>query len=147
MAKKKKATVDPMGLFGIPVLKTAGEYGSVSVILVNGVVIYAMADPEGNGPGVLFGDDKEGDFRLAGDERDGFLKGRKIKSVGKLSAKQMDDMMWDGEPPATLIFEDGTRLYASRDPEGNGPGQMIIHMPDGKEYYPQPQGPKDWSPR
>jgi hypothetical protein len=146
MAKKKEAPVGVSGFFGVPVLKTFGDYGSTSVVLANGMTIYAIADYEGNGPGVLFGDDHAGEFRLVGDERDGFLRGRKIKSIGKLSAKQMKDMMWDGEAPATLVFDDGTRLYASRDPEGNGPGQIIIRMPNGKEYYPQPQGQKDWSP-
>jgi hypothetical protein len=154
MAKKKK---DELEIFGIPVFQTirmaestaAAEgwsSGAAVIVLQNGVSIYAGADPEGNDHGALFGNDKDGDFQLAGDQRDGFLKGKKIKAIGKLSQSSMDEMMWYGESPAVLEFEDGTRLWPSRDDEGNGPGTLIARTTKGKTFYLVAQGPKDWSP-
>lgn len=156
MAKKKKSA--PLAIIGVPVFQTIRKspwssgresqaHGVPTIVLQNGVSLYALSDPEGNGFGALFGSDAEGDFRLAGDQRDAFLKGRKITAVSKLKQSVMNDMMWDGEPPAVLEFEGGIQIYASRDEEGNGPGTLIAQEPGGREFYIFGQGPKDWSPR
>jgi hypothetical protein len=39
---------------------------------------------------------------------------------------------WGGEEPAVVLeLEDGSRLFASRDPEGNGPGALFFERKDG----------------
>ena len=34
-------------------------------------------------------------------------------------------------PPPVIVLDDGTLLYPSRDPEGNGPGALFGASPDG----------------
>jgi len=55
------------------------------------------------------------------------LVGRTIKAVRPMTRQELAAEGWGPErhPPAVLELDDGTRLYASRDPEGNGPGCLF----------------------
>jgi len=49
-----------------------------------------------------------------------------IKEVRPMTAKEMEAEYWDcRRPPTVIILENGTKLYASRDEEGNGPGALF----------------------
>lgn len=157
MAKKKAAEKGPE-LVGTRIFQVIGMGPTMAaqegllagipvIVLENGISIFALSDPEGNGAGALFGSDSQGDFHVYPGPEVDFLKHIRLLSVGKLSPKQMQDMMWDGEPPAVLEFEGNVRIFASRDNEGNGPGTLIASLPNGKSFYIFGLGPKDWSPR
>jgi len=60
--------------------------------------------------------------------------GHTIVDVEMLSDKDMESEGWDSnERSAVLILDDGTRLYASCDYEGNGPG-AIFGRKDDKHF-------------
>ena len=54
-----------------------------------------------------------------------------------MTKKELDAEGWEGhDAPAVLILSDGSKLYPSRDSEGNGPGALFgIH--DGKQFQLQ----------
>ena len=60
------------------------------------------------------------------------LVGRKIVSMRKMTPKEMRAEGWDGTPPIVLVLEDGCRIYASHDAEGNGPGVLFGQTKDGR---------------
>lgn len=157
MAKKKTAEKAPE-IAGVRIFQVIGmsrqraaqegmPEGIPVIVLENGVSLFAQSDPEGNGAGAIFGSDPQGDFHVIAGPEVEFLRYRRILSVGKLSKQEMEDMMWDGQAPAVLELEGKTRLFASRDEEGNGPGTLIAGLPNGKSFYIFGLGPKDWSPR
>lgn len=56
--------------------------------------------------------------------------GLTIRAVEPLSAADRGREGWEAEPwngntAVALVLSDGSRLYASRDPEGNGPGALF----------------------
>ena len=54
------------------------------------------------------------------------LVGLRIVEVRKLTPTELAREYWDLDTEAyCLVFDDGTRIYASRDEEGNGPGELI----------------------
>lgn len=57
------------------------------------------------------------------------LIGRRIVGVDYMTPGEARDALWY-ERPIVLMLDDGTQLYPSRDPEGNG-GGTIFGM-DGK---------------
>jgi hypothetical protein len=61
------------------------------------------------------------------------MLGLKIVGVRKLTKKEIKAEGWDGTTMA-IVLSDGTLLYASRDEEGNGPGQIFGKAPDGKAF-------------
>lgn len=69
----------------------------------------------------------------------GCLVGQKIKEVRLLTPAEMDKQYWEtqlgGSPPVVLVTEDGTKLFPSRDGEGNGPGVLFGETPRGKGFY------------
>ena len=57
------------------------------------------------------------------------LVGQTIKAVRPMTKKELTAEGWEtgsrhGTPTA-LVLADGTVLYASQDPEGNGPGALF----------------------
>ena len=65
------------------------------------------------------------------------MVGQKIVSIDMMSDKDLSKEGWDGggEVSAVLTLEDGTRLYASRDYEGNGPGAIFGTNKNGKDMF------------
>lgn len=56
------------------------------------------------------------------------LVGRTIREVRQMTPAELNEERWDAGPgdcPVTLVLDDGTKLYATRDPEGNGPGALF----------------------
>lgn len=64
------------------------------------------------------------------------LAGLKIVEVRGLTASEMTDEGWPrgSEPTAAIVLSDGTVLFASRDSEGNGPGQIFGKSPQGDAF-------------
>jgi hypothetical protein len=60
--------------------------------------------------------------------------GKRIVAVKPLSEKLMKDEGWDYGEGVVLELEDGTLLYPSRDPEGNGPGVLFGKDKNGKNF-------------
>tara|TARA_Y100000401_G_scaffold108354_1_gene103550 strand:+ start:2724 stop:2942 length:219 start_codon:yes stop_codon:yes gene_type:complete len=55
------------------------------------------------------------------------IVGKKIDKIVPLSIEDCSSECWDYENEATavIVLENGIRLYASRDYEGNGPGALF----------------------
>lgn len=58
------------------------------------------------------------------------LIGKKLKAIRPMTPTEMRREGWWGlangrRVPTVFEFEDGTLLYASKDPEGNAPGAMF----------------------
>ena len=52
------------------------------------------------------------------------LIGKTIANIRPMTAEEMNGYGWDGYPPPVLVLSDGTKLFPSIDPEGNGPGTL-----------------------
>ncbi len=62
------------------------------------------------------------------------LKGKTIVDVRPMTKKEMSDEYWHEDlngPPAVIVLDDGTKLYPSQDPEGNGPGCLFGQSEEG----------------
>lgn len=68
------------------------------------------------------------------------MLGLEIVGIRKLTKKEIKDEGWGGsiDVPMAIVLSDGTLLYASRDEEGNGPGQIFGKAPDGKAFQLMP---------
>lgn len=55
------------------------------------------------------------------------VEGRTIAKVRPMTKDELDANGWDDRWDGVVVLEldDGTRLFPSRDPEGNGPGAMF----------------------
>ena len=65
------------------------------------------------------------------------IEGQRIKSVRKMTAAEMSSEGWAltiHGAPTVLVLENGTILYPSRDPEGNGAGCLYGKF-KGKTFY------------
>jgi hypothetical protein len=66
------------------------------------------------------------------------LEGKEIAQVRGMTDEELEDEYWQHAPdhhrPVVLVLEDGTKLYPSTDPEGNGPGQFFGEKPDGEGF-------------
>lgn len=61
--------------------------------------------------------------------------GRRITEVRPMSRAELEGEAWEPtayDCPVVLVLEDGTRLYPSRDAEGNGLGVLFGLGPDGR---------------
>ena len=65
------------------------------------------------------------------------LVGRTIREVRLMTPDELAAEAWDAGPgdcPVALVLDDGTKLYASRDPEGNGPGALFGVDANGESF-------------
>ena len=53
------------------------------------------------------------------------LKGKVVKCVRKMTEKELRAEGWTTQIPSVIEFTDGTIIYPSRDPEGNGAGALF----------------------
>jgi hypothetical protein len=69
----------------------------------------------------------EADVCELGDDRQDSLVGHKVVGIRKMSAAELDAEGWEDiqGTVVTVLFDNGTKLYASQDPEGNGPGALF----------------------
>lgn len=54
--------------------------------------------------------------------------GKRIIAVRNMTEEEAADEGWTfgrHGAPTVIVLDDGTRVYASRDPEGNGPGALF----------------------
>jgi hypothetical protein len=72
---------------------------------------------------------KKPDDASATDPKPYTLVGHTIAEVRRMTSAEMKNEDWGNGgrhgAPVTLVLDDGTKLYPSRDPEGNGPGAMF----------------------
>ncbi|MBI4397289.1 MAG: hypothetical protein HY548_09350 [Elusimicrobia bacterium] len=61
------------------------------------------------------------------------LVGKKIVDVRPMSYEEMQEEGWD-TPTTVIVLDDGCKLFASRDEEGNGAGRLFGIRPDGKSF-------------
>jgi hypothetical protein len=54
------------------------------------------------------------------------LIGRRIMDVRAMYPGEMELFLWHGEPGAVFILDDNTIFIPMEDPEGNGPGQLMV---------------------
>ena len=55
-----------------------------------------------------------------------------------MSDQELEAEDWyrpNGEPTVTLVLSEGTKLYASRDSEGNGPGCLFGVTTQGQHFF------------
>ena len=70
------------------------------------------------------------------------LVGRTIRDVRRMTPDELAAEAWDAGPgdcPVALVLDDGTRLYPSRDPEGNGPGALFGVDAGGESFAIAPR--------
>lgn len=64
------------------------------------------------------------------------LIGKKVKAVREMTYEEMLSEHWDYQEGAmVIVFEDGTKVYASVDYEGNGAGALFGTYSNGKKFY------------
>lgn len=55
------------------------------------------------------------------------LHGRAIVRVRPMTPEEAIELAWDpSDRPAVIELDDGTLMFASCDPEGNGPGALFV---------------------
>lgn len=59
--------------------------------------------------------------------------GQKIVGVRPLTKAELEAWGWERRGGTALVLENGVVLYASKDPEGNGPGALYYNQ--GNETY------------
>ena len=64
------------------------------------------------------------------------LEGRKIVKIREMTKKEANNEGWDLSHDGCRVLEldDGIKLYASRDYEGNGPGALFFVTKNKKAY-------------
>jgi len=65
------------------------------------------------------------------------LAGKKITAVRAMSKQELAAEGWNANrhgPVTVLELDDGSKLYAAKDPEGNGPGALFM-MDTKSEAY------------
>jgi len=69
------------------------------------------------------------------------LVGKKVKEIRPMTDAELKEEGWDGcsESAPVLVFEDGTRIFPSRDNEGNGPGALFGKGSDGAGLHLLPK--------
>lgn len=52
------------------------------------------------------------------------MVGARIVEVRPMTPEEIESEGWD-DPATVLVLDSGQKLYASQDPEGNGPGALF----------------------
>ncbi len=66
------------------------------------------------------------------------LTGKVVKCVRKMSPVELEAEDWtptEYDQCNIIEFTDGTKIFASRDMEGNGPGALFGTNAKGKSFY------------
>lgn len=69
------------------------------------------------------------------------LIGREIVSVREMTEDELDREGWTpvhGQAPPVVELDDGSEIFPSRDPEGNGPGALFGMTSDGEPVAHSP---------
>jgi len=121
---------------GIDQVQDLGWSSQPAVIYFDdGSLIFPSADPGMNGPGVFFGKNPpkiggEGFYILGRPEDTRAFYGLAIRHVRLMDPVEMKKEGWDEygrvQAATVLVFHDGTKIYVSKDEEGNGPGAIFV---------------------
>ena len=63
------------------------------------------------------------------------IVGKVVSNVRAMTKKEMEAEGWAGLRNTIIEFEDGTKVFASRDEEGNGPGCLFGVDDKGGSFY------------
>ena len=66
------------------------------------------------------------------------IEGQRIAAVREMTQYEFDAVGWHetmNGKPVVLVLGNGTKLYASQDSEGNGPGAMFGRTADGTGIF------------
>lgn len=70
------------------------------------------------------------------------ILGQTIVAIRDMTQKELKAEYWDEDnihgAPTVLVLSNGTKLYASQDEEGNGPGALFATDKDGTSFYVMP---------
>ena len=72
-------------------------------------------------------------------EAENVLLNKRIVKVEYMSAKESDDYMWNNRP-ITFLLDDGTRIIAQMDDEGNDGGVLWYGTQDDEGVLPDLRG-------
>jgi len=61
------------------------------------------------------------------------IQGRTIETVRSMTPDEQNDEGW-GRLATVIVLDDGTKLYPSRDWEGNGPGVIFGISPADERF-------------
>jgi hypothetical protein len=65
--------------------------------------------------------------------------GQTIVAIRAMTKKELEAEGWEEDnfsgPPAVIMLANGTRIYASQDEEGNGPGALFGSEKNGTSFY------------
>ena len=64
-----------------------------------------------------------------------------VKEVRMMNDSELEEEGWEngwGDYPVVIVFNDGSKIYASQDPEGNGPGCIFGFTSDGTSVMVSP---------
>lgn len=67
--------------------------------------------------------------------------GLKVKEVRMMNSLELESEGWEdsyGGFPVVIVFEDGSKIYASSDPEGNDSGCLFGMTKDGESIIVSP---------
>lgn len=67
--------------------------------------------------------------------------GLKVTDVRMMTEDELQIECWDESAhdfPVVIVFEDGSKIYASADPEGNGPGCIFGITKDNESIIVSP---------
>ena len=74
--------------------------------------------------------------KMSKKEFEHFLVGRKVIQVRDMTGKEIKAQGWYGSnSPQTIVFDDGSIVFASCDPEGNDAGCLFAINGKGESVY------------
>lgn len=63
------------------------------------------------------------------------ILGKKIVAFRRMTEKELEAEGWDDSRGCSvIILNDGTKLFPSKDEEGNGPGAWFGETKDGQQF-------------
>jgi hypothetical protein len=70
-------------------------------------------------------------------KKDNNLIGRKIVEIRKMNEAEMEKEGWEDTHGTAyvLVLDNGSKIYASQDDEGNGPGTLFGTNKKGEGFY------------
>lgn len=69
------------------------------------------------------------------------LETQSVQEIRQMTDAELEREGWDhhrGKTPTVIVFEDGTKIYPSKDPEGNGPGALFGINTDDEAFIFDP---------
>ena len=127
---------------GVPVIalmKPVGRGGKSQKY--ESIELTPSRDPEGNGPGVIFGMNLRngaGFYVFGSADDDQAMRGLLIMDVRPMTKEELDAQGWTLSSaytmrPTVIALSDMSAIFPSMDSEGNAPGVWVVESRNGKE--------------